>query len=98
MLSVAERAPAWAGLNLTETVHVPPPDETVPQPDDVAAKSPALVPVTETPLTCRSAVPLLVIVTVLAALVVPTAWPPNERDGGLRATDGWVPVPLRLTT
>src|SRR5215831_7980697 len=96
MLSVAERPPAADGVNLTEMVHVPV-GGTVPHPDGEAEKSPGLAPPVETGLTCRSAVPVLVMVTVWAALAVPTAWPPNASELVLRDSVGWVPVPLRPT-
>ena len=63
MLSVVERAPAADGVKVTETVHVP--DGAMsPHPDGDAEKSPVLVPLVETPLTSRSAVPVFVMVTV----------------------------------
>ena len=81
---------------MTEMVHVPF-GATVAHPDGDAEKSPALAPLVETVLTCRSAVPVLVTVTVWAALVVPTAWPLNVSELVLSDSAGCVPVPLRLT-
>lgn len=73
------------------------PAATSPHPDGDAEKSPALAPLVETVLTCRSDVPVLVMVTVWAVLVVPTAWSPNASELVLRDSAGCVPVPLRLT-
>jgi hypothetical protein len=63
----------------------------------VWAKSPLLVPVRPMLLMVKGAVPLLVSVTVLAALVVPVVWFPNARLLGFTVTAGAVPVPLRPT-
>lgn len=54
----------------------------------VCAKSPPFVPVSAIPLIARADVPLLVSVTVLAALVVPTVWLVNVREVGLSVTAG----------
>src|SRR5260370_1438951 len=63
----------------------------------VWAKSPAFVPVTAMLLIVKAAVPLLVSVTVLAALVVFTIWFPKLRLLELRLTAGaGVPVPVPL--
>ena len=43
------------------------------------------------------AVPLLVIVIALPALLVPINWLPNASEVGLRVTAGAVPVPVRVT-
>src|SRR5215472_18044984 len=66
MLSAAARAPDADGVKVTELVHVPPVG-TSPHPDGDAEKSPGLLPVTETLLTCRSPFPRLAMVTVWAA-------------------------------
>lgn len=46
----------------------------------------------------KAAVPLLVSVTVWAALVVPTSWLPKLRLVAERLTAGATPVPLKLIT
>lgn len=54
-----------------------------------------MVPPTVTPVIDNGAVPLLLTVTVCAALVLPTAWEPNDTLAGDRVTAGAVPVPVK---
>jgi hypothetical protein len=63
---------------------------TLPHPLLDIAKSPLAV----TLETLSALVPLLVKVTVLGAVVVPTTWPPKLMLVGLTLTPGAVPVPL----
>src|SRR2546427_11379364 len=49
------------------------------------------------PVTLSAAVPVLLSVTLCAALVVFTSWLANVRLVGERLTKGAVPVPVRLT-
>ena len=93
---LAVRAPVAPGAKVTLTVQVPPAATGVVQP--VAANSDASAPVTVRPVTVSGPVPVLVTVTVCAADVVPTAWPPKARVAGATATCGAVPVPVRSTT
>ena len=56
-----------------------------------------MVPVSAKLVMLRAAVPVLLRVTVCAALVVLTNWLPKERLAGERLATGAVPVPERLT-
>ena len=96
MVRAPLKLPALAGVNVTLIVQLAPAATLVPQ-VLVWAKSPALVPLRVMLVMLRVALPLLVRVTELAALVVPTAWLPKLRLVGERLTAGWVPVPLRVT-
>src|SRR5690348_11372157 len=60
-------------------------------------KSAAFEPVRESAVTCRSAVPGLLMVTTEAALVVPTRWLANGIEAGLTVIAGAVPVPDKET-
>ena len=71
MAIVPVRAPLAEGVNVTDIVQVAPPASDAPQ-VLVWAKSPALVPLRPMLLMVRDPAPLLVNVTVCAALVVPT--------------------------
>jgi hypothetical protein len=75
MLKFAAFAPVVVGLKVTDTVHAAL-GATVVQPF-VGVKDDASVPVTDTPVTDRLAVPVLVIVTVDAALGVLIGWLAN---------------------
>ena len=96
-LTLAVRAPVAVGLNVTLitqfalaakvaglTGHVL-----------VCAKSPAFAPVIETPVIVIAALPLLVSVTVCAALVVPCACDANVSEVGAKLATGAV-VPLEV--
>ena len=97
MLMDADRAPATVGVNVTLIVHDALAARLLPH-VVVRAKSPLLVPVTAMLLIVSDAPPVLLSVTVDAALVVPTAWFANGRDVGLTVAMGLdVPVPDRLT-
>ena len=74
MLTAPLRAPEADGAKVTLMVQLAPAANVLGLMGQVlvCAKSPALVPVTEMLVIVRAAVPLLVSVTVLAALVVPT--------------------------
>lgn len=96
MLSVAERVPVAVGLNVTLTGALRPGAMSMPV---VAGteKSAALVPVIEKLEMCRFAVPLFVISTGVAALLVPTNWFPKFRLLGLRLMLDPNAVPERET-
>jgi hypothetical protein len=85
-------APDAVGLNVTDTLQVPA-GATVPQ-VVVAAKSPAFVPPTVTPLTTRLALPVFVTVTVCAALVAPIEVEPNVRLAVDSETTGACATPV----
>ncbi len=61
------------------------------------ANSPPLVPVTAKAVMFRVSTPLLVKVTICAALVVPTTWALKLRLVAERLTPGPVLVPVKLT-
>ena len=91
-LKVALRAPVAAGVKVTLIVQFPPTATLEPQ-VLVCAKSPGLVPV-KPMLAMVNAAPLgFESVTTLAALVVPTLWPPKSGTGEGERLGGAVPVP-----
>jgi hypothetical protein len=94
MRRLAVRAPTAFGLNLTLMVQLAPPARLVPQ-VWLRVKSLLLAPVRLMPVMLRAPLPLLVKVTTLAALVVPTARAAKLRLAGDKDTA--VPVPLKLT-
>jgi hypothetical protein len=63
----------------------------------VSAKSPAFVPAIVKLEMFRFAVPVLVSVTFLAALVVLITWSPNDIEAGETLAPGPMPVPLSET-
>src|SRR5438105_9294436 len=66
------------------------------QVSEVMAKSDGAAPPMRSALTCRSAFPVLVTVTVLAAVAPPSArWDPKSVLAGVIAVIGLTPVPLR---
>src|SRR4051795_4891772 len=79
--SVAVRAFAWVGVNVTQTVQLSPGDRIAKQLHD-CAKSPAFAPVIETPLSCSAAPPLFVMVTDCLAVVDPTVCEPRSSAAG----------------
>ena len=97
--TLALRAPAEVGANLTLIVQLAPPARVVGASGQVAVceKSPAFVPATPTLLIDRGAVPVFVTVTLCGALVVPTPCDPKATVDGDTCTAGAVPVPLRAT-
>jgi hypothetical protein len=93
---VPSRVPVVVGLNVTETVQFAPvlSDDGLNGQVLVCAKSP-VVPIA---VIVKGAVPLLVMVTVCAVLVVPTDWLAKVRVVGLKLIPGVpVPVPVKLT-
>jgi hypothetical protein len=96
MVTDADRLPLAAGVNFTLIVQLAPVATEAGQ-LLVWAKSLEFVPKMLMPVTDSGAVPVLVRVTVWAALVVATDWFPKARlDGDALASDA-VPVPVRLT-
>ena len=99
MVSVALRAPAAPGLNVTEMVQVPPiamvPGHVV----DVAVKSVAFVPETLNAVTASATVPILSFtVMICAALTTPTAVDAKVSVEGVTVAAGApTPVPVRAT-
>ena len=81
MLSKAVRLPLAFGLNVILTVQAAPEDKDLPH-VAVWRKSPGLAPVIATWMLFKVAVPVLLSVAVCPALLVPTAWLPNEKLGG----------------
>jgi hypothetical protein len=94
METVPDLAPVAEGVKVTLIEQMAPAAKLEPQ-VFVCAKSVLLVPVIAMPNMLSVPVPLLVIVTTLAALVAPTNWLPNARDVGDRVTAGATPVPVR---
>ena len=95
MVSVPARLPVAVGVNVTITVQLAGDGPKVPvQVPAVSAKSPVVPNESEV-----GPVPVFFIVTVLAALVVPTACEANVSVVGVAATItvGALPVPVRLT-
>jgi hypothetical protein len=98
IVRVASREPVAEGVKVTPTEQVALGAMLAPeQPSAVLAKSAALLPPRLTVLIFKAVVPLLVTVTVCAALVVPTGWLPKPRLVADRLTAGATPVPERLT-
>jgi hypothetical protein len=100
-ISVPARAPVAVDVKVTAIVQLAPAATELPQ-AFVSAKSPALVPVTVMPAILNAVLPVLVSVTVWAALVVLTVWSPKERlpgamlatgAGGVRAAPVLPPPP-----
>jgi hypothetical protein len=100
IVTAAFRAPTAVGVKVTLIVQLAfgatglPAAQVVPV---ASAKSPALAPVNPTLVKVRFAVPLLVTVTVCAALVVVTTCAGKFRLAGARTIPGAVPVPVRGT-
>ena len=101
IVTLALRLPVAEGENVTLIVQFAPAANVLglSGQEFVWAKSPALIPLTAILLIVSAAVPLLVSVTDLAALVVPTSWLPKLSDVGLSVTAGAgvTPVPLSAT-
>lgn len=94
MVKVPRAPPPAVGVKVTLTVHSPPAATA-----DAQVLVSANGPETATLLTVNEAVPLLVIVTTCAALVVLTAWLVKVRVVGERLTAGSArPVPVSSTT
>ena len=77
MLKVPVRIPEAVGVNVTLMVQLAPTATELPQ-VSVSVKS----PLAEMLVIVRATLPVLDSVTVCAALVVPTVWPPNVTDVG----------------
>src|SRR5262245_40520180 len=99
MLTLAVRAPAAVGVNVTEIVQLAPAASVLGPSGQLLswAKSPALAPASPMLEITSGASPEFVNVTLCAALVVPTSWLPKPRLVGDRLTAGVVPVPLSGT-
>jgi hypothetical protein len=88
-LSVPARLPVADGVKVTPTVQVRKEVTVAPVHESAPlAKSPAFEPPTVTVERIRLAVPVLVRVTVIGALVVPIFSEPKGRGDGARLTDG----------
>jgi hypothetical protein len=96
MVTVAVRLPTAAGVKITLIVQLPCTASELPQ-VDVSGKSEALAPVTAMLLKFKVALPLLVMVTVWAAALVPTDWLPKVRMLAERPTAADKPVPVKFT-
>lgn len=99
-VSVALRAPAVVGVNVTVTVHVPFTPSVageIGQGSLGVAKSPGLVPVIRILVMVSDDVPPFVRVTLCAVLVDPTACEPNVMLVVERPTDPNAPIPVKLT-
>ena len=92
----AARLPEAVGVNVTLIVQLLPAASELPH-VVISAKSPGFVPVTATPAMLISAFPVLLSVTVCAALVVPTFWPLKARLVVVTPAKGALPVPDRFT-
>ncbi len=97
IVMVAVRLPVAVGAKVTVIVHLAPAATEVQV--LVSLKSPASVPESATFETVRLVTsPLFVMVTVCAALLVPTAWLENVRVVADREAAAAVAVPVRLIT
>ncbi len=93
--TVPERVPVAVGLKVTEMVQLAPAATLEPQ-LFVCAKSPVM----EMPVMLKAALPLLVRVTVCAALVVFSTWLAKVKEAGASVTAGAgavTPLPLSVT-
>lgn len=96
MLSAAVRLPLAEGVNITTIGQWPPGATELPQ-VLAWAKLLALVPVNAMLVRLKAALPVLLRVTALTALVMSTGSLPKARVVGERLTTGAMPVPERLT-
>ena len=96
IVTEAVRVPVADGVNVTLMVQLAPAAKLDPQ-VVVRAKLVLLVPVMVMLEIVRAPAPVLVKVTVRAALVVFTVWFPKASDVGDKVTPGTAPVPVRLT-
>jgi hypothetical protein len=92
MLRVPVRVPTAVGLKVTEMVQLAPALTEVPQ-VLVWEKSPLAVMLEMV----SEALPVLVRVTVCAALLVPSIWAAKVREEDDKLTADAVPVPVKLT-
>jgi hypothetical protein len=95
-LTAAVKEPLAAGVKVTLIVQLPPAATLAPQ-LLLCAKSLGFAPVSAIPLILKAPLPVLLKVTVWAALVAPTAWLPKARLLADIATEGdcTTPVPDR---
>jgi len=96
MVKEAVRLPVAVGLNVTLNVQLLLAASELPQ-VLVCPKSPELVPVNPMLAIDRAVLPVLLNVTVWAALVVSTGWLLKVRLEGETPARGALPVPVRLT-
>ena len=96
MVRLAVRLPVAVGAKVTLIAQLAPAATELPQ-VVVSAKSPLLAPVIAILVTLNDTAPVLVNVTMRAALVVPTPWLPKLTLVGERLIAGVAPVPVRLT-
>jgi len=92
-----ERLPAAVGVNVTLIVQLPMAATGVVVLQVVPLAATAKSPVTAMLLKLKGAAPVLVTVTGLAPLVVPSGWLPKGRIVGDSETTGVVPVPVSET-
>lgn len=97
-LSEAERLPVYKGVKVTLTVQVLVGATVAPvQVSVLFAKSVLFAPTIVTVVMRRLALPVLVMVSVMAELGVETSWFPKLREGEEKEIAAAVPVPLRVT-
>jgi hypothetical protein len=97
-LSVAPLPPVAVGVNVTWTVQVLFGATDAPvQVSELLAKSPGSTPPTATDEMLRLAAPVLVTVSVIAELIVPTGSLGKFKLGAEKPTKGCVPVPPKVT-
>lgn len=96
MVTAAVRSPMAVGENFTRIVQLPPPPNEVKQ-LLVSEKSPTLAPVTVMLLMVKLALPVLVMVTAWAELVVPTFWLVKVRVPLEKLTPPLFPEPCKAT-
>jgi hypothetical protein len=96
IVNTAVLAPVVVGVKVTLIVQFAPAARVAPQ-VAVCAKLPGFSPVSTILLMVNGAVPALIRVTVLAALVVFTNWPANVSEVGDTPAIGAMPVPLSVT-
>jgi len=95
-INEAARLPAPVGEKVTLIAQLPFAASELPQ-LLVCAKSPGSAPLNATPPMVKAVLPVLLRVTVWAALVVPRFWLLKARLVGVTAARGALPVPVRLT-
>src|ERR1035437_3940002 len=85
IVTLPVRVPSAVGVKVTEMLQLPPAGTDVPQ-LLVSAKSPPFAPVTLMDVMVKVALPVLVNLETCGVLVVPTAWLPKLRLGGVSFT------------
>lgn len=96
IVTEAVRPPMAVGAKVTVMLQLPPAGTEPPQLLD-SLKSPAFGPVTVMLVMVKAAVPVLLMVTGWAALVIPRVWLVKVRLVEVRLTLGPLPMPIRLT-